>query len=218
MKRQNFQFELDTKRRDFKPLRIFTRGKIEPCGTLFLMGFTISELLLVVVIIALIGSVGGGVYVGTYKKMLVEKEARNFLLTAKYARIMAIERQCQYQMQLDVNNNGFALTSSRWNERTGETEHEIVKDYYCRPVEFEGDVKFEDIQIIPIGSETITDSEEGQTIVFWPNGTAESAVIQIGDGNTHCTVVICASTGKATMYFGTKDESKIGTIDLDAER
>lgn len=205
MKREKLQFELNAKRWGFTP-------------PLERVGFTISELLLVVVIIALIGSVGGGIYVGTYKKMLVGKAARNFLLTAKYARIMAIERQRPYEIQLDVNEGGFMLTTLRWNEETGKTEYVIVKDYYCRPVEFEGDVKFEDIQIIPIGLETAIEAEGEQKIVFRPNGSAESAVIQIGDDKTHYTVSICASTGKATMYFGTRDEAKIGTIDLDVER
>ena len=49
-------------------------------------GFTLVEVLVVVVIIGLLGGLGGGVYIGTYKKLLVEKAARDFFLTAKYAR------------------------------------------------------------------------------------------------------------------------------------
>ena len=39
-------------------------------------GFTIIEVLVVITIIALIAGVGGGFYIGTYKRMLVEKAAR----------------------------------------------------------------------------------------------------------------------------------------------
>ena len=189
------------------------KAKVEPERR----GFTIAELLLVVVVIALIGGMGGGLYVGTYKRMLVEKAARDLLLTAKYARIAAVEQLRPYEIQLDVQNNGFWLATSLLNEETGQTEQGIVKNYYCRPVEFTGDVKFEDVQITPVGTETVADAEDQQKIVFSPNGNARSAVIQIGDGKTHFTVSVSAATGKAAMYFGKAENVKTKTVDLDAQ-
>jgi len=181
-------------------------------------GFTLVEVLVVVVIISLLAGLGGGIYMGSYKRMLVEKAARDFVLTAQYARIMAIEKQRQYKIQLDVANNGFFLATTQLDEETEQTEQMIVKDSFCRPVEFEGEVTFEDIQIMPIGLETTTeDDEDEQAIVFSPNGTAQSAVIQIGDGKTHYAVSIFAATGKAKIYFGTSEDVEIGVIDLDAE-
>ena len=94
----------------------------------------------------------------------------------------------------------------------------VVKDSFCRPVEFTNEVTFEDIQITPIGIETTTETDEdAQAIVFSPNGTAQSAVIQIGNGKTHYSVTISAATGKAKVYFGTAENVEIGTVDLDAE-
>jgi len=181
-------------------------------------GFTLAEMLVVVVIIGLLAGLGGGIYVGSYKRMLVEKAARDFVLTAQYARIMAIEKQRQYKIQLDIANNGFFLATTQLDEDTGQTEQMVVKDPFCRPVEFEGDVTFEDIQIIPIGLETTTeDDEQEQAIVFSPNGTAQSAVIQIGNGKTHYTVSTFAATGKVKIYFGTSENVDVGVIDLDAE-
>lgn len=195
-------------------------------------GFTITEMLVVVVIIALIASVGGGIYVGTYKRMLVEKAARDFVFAAKYARIMAIERQKPYKIKLsaagaadaaEAANNGFGLVIDEFNQETEQTEQVVVRDLYFKPVQFTGDVKFEGVQITPAGWEATTETEDEETreIVFSPSGTADSAVIQIGDGKNHYTVSISAATGRATMYFGTaekvKEEVKIGTIDLDQE-
>jgi len=181
-------------------------------------GFTLAEVLVVVVIIGLLAGLGGGIYVGTHKRMLVEKAARDFVLTAQYARIMAIEKQRQYKIQLDLTNNGFFLATTQLDEENGQTEQMIVKDSFCRPVEFEGGVMFEDIRITPIGLQTTTeDDEEEQTIVFLPNGTAQSAVIQIGNGKTHYTVSIFAATGKAKVYLGTSEDVEVGFIDLDAE-
>ena len=177
-------------------------------------GFTIIEVLVVITIIALIAGVGSGFYIGTYKRMLVEKAARDFFLAAKYARIMAIERQKPYRIELDTTNGGFSLATDQLNEETEQTEQTIVRDLYSKPVEFVDAVKFENIQITPIGSQS---SDERTAIVFLPNGTAQSAVIQIGDGENHYTINIYAATGKAAVYPGTAKEVKITTVDLDKE-
>ena len=45
-------------------------------------GLTLPEVLLVITMIALVGSVGGGLYMGgTYHKMLAEKAARDLFLS-----------------------------------------------------------------------------------------------------------------------------------------
>lgn len=177
-------------------------------------GFTLIEVLVVITLIALIAGVGGGFHIGTYKRMLVEKAARDLFLAAKYARIMAIEKQKSCRLELETTNGGFFLAYDEFNEESGKTEQTIVRDMYSKPVEFTGAVKIEDIQITSIGLEETEDKTE---IVFLPNGTAQSAVIQIGDGENHYTVSIYAATGKAAVQTGTVEEVEIKTVDLDKE-
>ncbi|MCP4612552.1 MAG: prepilin-type N-terminal cleavage/methylation domain-containing protein [Planctomycetes bacterium] len=180
-------------------------------------GFTLVEVLVVVVIIGLLGGLGGGVYIGSYKRLLVEKAARDFFLTAKYARIMAIEKQRQYKIVLDVTNNGFHLVTTQMDEEGGQAEQMIVSDSFCKPVIFEGEIMFADIQITPIGVEATEEEEDEQSIVFSANGTAQTAMILIGNGKTHYTVTISAATGKAKVYDGIVEDVDVGVIDLDAE-
>jgi len=77
---------------------------------------------MVVVIIGLITGAGAGLYVGTFRKMQVEKAAYDFFLTAKYARLIAVEKQSQYKMTLDLTNREFYLTTVLWYcaERMGD--------------------------------------------------------------------------------------------------
>ena len=180
-------------------------------------GFTLIEILLVVVIVTMIAGLGGGYCVGSYKRLMVEKTARQLLLMATYARIMAIEQQRPYELQMDTGNRGFLLATTEMDEQTGETERVIVKDYYCRPVEFEGDVKFEDVVLSTSTGEPLGDSDQEQKVVFLPNGSAESAVLQIGDGKTHYTVAVVAATGKATLSVGTAQQIDSVSIDLDIQ-
>lgn len=195
MQRQRSKFEVNAKR----------------CG------FTLVEVLVVVVIIGLLGGLGGGIYIGSYKRLLVEKAARDFFLTAKYARIMAIEKQRQYKIVLDVANNGFHLVTTQMDEEGGQAEQMIVRDSFCKPVAFEGEIMFADIQITPIGVEATEEEEDEQSIVFSANGTAQTAMILIGDGKTHYTITITAATGKAKVYDGIVEDADVGVIDLDAE-
>ncbi len=181
-------------------------------------GFTLVEVLVVVVIIGLLGGLGGGIYVGTYKMLLVKKAARDFFMTAKYARIMAIEKQRQYKIVLDTANNGFHLVTTQLGEEGGQTEQMIVRDSFCKPVVFEDEIGFEDIQITPISLVTTTEEDEDeQSIAFSANGTAQLAAIQIGNGKTHYTITISSATGKAKVYEGISEDVEVGVIDLDAE-
>ena len=98
-------------------------------------GFTLSELLLVIAIVSVVAGLSGGLYVKTYEKLLVEKAAQQFLLTARYARIVAVEKQTPYELEMDTENQGFVLTTTQWNEETGQTEKILVRNYYLEPGE-----------------------------------------------------------------------------------
>lgn len=188
-------------------------------------GFTLTELLVVIAIISILAGLGSGMYGGTYKKLLVEKAARQFLLMARYARIAAIEQQRPYEIQLD--ESGFLLATTQLNAETGQTERILVKDYYCHPVKFEGDVKFEDVKVAGEAIDTGEESGEAidgggeagteKKIAFLPNGSAETAIVQIGDGKTHYTAAVVASTGRVTLCFGPADRVRNATVDLDAQ-
>ena len=182
-------------------------------------GFTIPEVLMVVLIIGLIAGSGTGLYVGTFKKMRVQKAAYDLLLTAQYGRIMAIEQNCRCTLMLDSTNNRFWLTKLEWDEESEEASEQIVKDPYCKPVEFEGDVVFEDIQIALANLEAGQQDEEEQerSIVFMPDGSAQTAAIQIGNGRNHYTVGISAATGRAKLYLGTTEKVEERSTDLDME-
>lgn len=174
------------------------------------------ELLIVVALIAMLGGAGGSMYTGTHKRLLVKKTARQFLLAARYGRIMAIQQGRPYELQLTAGDEGFALTTTQWNQETGQGQRSVVRDYYSKPVQFEGDVGFEQIKIAAMEGLQDSDVEQERKIIFRPDGSAQSAVIQIGDGTTHYTIAIIPSTGRASLREGTAEMVKVAVIDLDA--
>jgi prepilin-type N-terminal cleavage/methylation domain-containing protein len=178
-------------------------------------GFTIIELMLVVSIIALLAGASGAMYFGTYKRMLVEKAAKEVLLAAKYARVIAVEKQTRCKMMLDDTNNSFLLTVPGADSRGGGAEN-VISNEYAKPRQFAGDVKFEEIQITSTARRG--DAESESMVVFRPNGTADMAVLQIGDGKNHCTVYISAATGKGRIETGEAMETGLEVLDLDVEK
>ncbi len=174
---------------------------------------------MVVLIIGLLAASGTGMYVGTFKKMQAQKAAYDLLLTAQYGRIMAIEHNCRCTLVLDVGNNAFWLTRMQRDADGVLTGEQIVTDPYCKPVELEGNVTFEDIQIATGTLETEEDAENElqQSIVFSPDGSSQTAAVQLGNGKTHYTVGISAATGRAKLYFGTTEKVKDISTDLDME-
>jgi prepilin-type N-terminal cleavage/methylation domain-containing protein len=192
--------------------RLKTRVRGEPGG------FTLVEILLAVLIIALIGSVGVGVSVARYKKIKVEKAARDFMFAARYARMTAIERQTPCIIELDTAGSVFAVVTYGVDAETGQTGTiPVVGTYFKRPVEFGGDVMFEEVRVAPLGQSWAQQEDEEQAIVFLPNGTAHAALVQIGDGTTHYTASISGATGRTRLHAGTADGIGSPTMDLDED-
>jgi len=168
-------------------------------------GFTTVELLVVVVVIGLLASIGG-VYFANYKQIAVDKCARDIVLAAKYARVLAIEKQRNCRLVLNKVENSLCLVVSGGKNR-------IVRDEYSKPRKFGGDIEFEGVEIATENESA--DGDDSAAIVFRSDGTADSAMVQIGDGKNHCTVYISATTGKARAEAGMAKETTANVVDLD---
>lgn len=183
-------------------------------------GFTIVELLMVIVLIVLLTGAVGGLYVGTYKRALVKKTAFDFLMAAKYARILAIEQQRNCSVVIDEVNKSFSIVLEGGGEVTEgevaeEGEPQLVRDLFFKPVKLPDGVEFESVVIDKSGYQGGIEQEDKNEIVFSRNGTANEAVIEFGDGNTHFTATVSAGTGKTKVFEGTAENIKQYTVDLD---
>ena len=177
--------------------------------------FTIVEILVVVLLLAMLAGAAGTAYFGTYKRLLVEKAANDIYLGAKYARLVAVEKQESCLLVLNDEENGFALTFSETDEEGKTQAGSGIADQYSRPGKFADGVEYEKAAIVPSGP-IDEDSEEQKFVTFYPDGTADSALIQIGDGKNVYTVLVQAATGKAKVVRGVPDEMTMSVVDLDA--
>ncbi len=178
--------------------------------------FTIVELLVVITLMALIAGAVGGAYSRPYKNMLTKKAARELLLAAKYARMAAIEQQKVCYLVIDAANKQVRVRVEETDQTSGTTTASDVKNQYWRTVSLQGDVRFEVVMIDKTDEEEISFAAAGEEVVrFRPDGTAEAALIQVGDGNRHYVVTISAMTGRAVVTEGVAEDFGQDTIDLD---
>ncbi len=180
-------------------------------------GFSLIELLAVVVLIALMASATGGMAYGTYRKMLVEKAAKGVYLAAKYARLLAVERQTYCRLMLDAESRSFCLMMGGGDLTREGAAVRLVSDAYSKPTQFGGEVAFEQIKIVSSLQAETGSEDESNVIVFYPDGTADTAAVQIGDGKHHYAVYVLSATGKAQVRLGEADETPVAIVDLDME-
>ncbi len=180
--------------------------------------FTLAELLLVVVLIVLISGIGGAMAMESFKKSRLDKAVRHFLFTAKHARFKAIELQSPCILSINTEGKTFVLLVYSVDELTGLAEQVMLNDFYFKkPVVLPGDVKFGEIRITTVDGTQIDNTQQEPEIAFLPDGTAQQAMVQIGNQRHIYTVCISAATGRAKVYPGTGQDIEPTTVDLEEQ-
>jgi prepilin-type N-terminal cleavage/methylation domain-containing protein len=181
-------------------------------------GFTLTELLAVIAVVALAASLGGTSMVNTYRRLVVEKGARDVFSLMRYAKVAAVEYQSTVFLNIDSEQNQAWLEADRTDPLTGLRQREIIRNSFCKPVKLASGVAFQNLLSLTPGDEETAGSEtaEGdEGIRFLPNGTAMDAAVQIGNDRYQYTVVLAAATGRARLQTGPIQDLSPTTIDLD---
>lgn len=196
-------------------MRTFTTNKIlaRRCG------FTMIELLVVVVIISLMTIAAGGHFVNTYKNIQLTKSARNIVQAARFARLYAIEKQKPCKIAVDRINRKFYLVIG--DARMDEQE-KILKNQYIREIVLPDNGQITELQIHPARAEEPQDTavnENESAIRFYPDGSCDSAVIGIGNAGMDYTLVFTAAVGMVDVYEAKSDDLDLiaKSVDLDFE-
>ncbi|MDH7598671.1 MAG: prepilin-type N-terminal cleavage/methylation domain-containing protein [Sedimentisphaerales bacterium] len=178
-------------------------------------GFTLIELMVVVLVISIAAGLGGGFYLRSYRRLMVEKAARDVRLMARYARIAAIEQQQPLYLLIDrANNRAMVATSAFFSGQTDPGS--IVTNQFCRPVMLPAGVYFEDVSTEAAAGEDLG-TDDLIRICFMPDGTANWAVVAIGDGKTHYALIINGATGATRIVASQADLlSEQLVVDLEA--
>ena len=162
---------------------------------------------MVAAMIALLTSATFIGYAQTWRHWSLRQNARQFYLAARYARVLAISTQQPCQLIIDRQNGAFYVVQE--SAESGQTA--IVSSLWSRPVKLADAVTFERVMTAGLGAADETQS----AIAFRPDGSADAAMVQVGNGDRHFTVQISAATARATLLDGAAEAYVPDQIDLD---
>ncbi|AQT68175.1 type II secretion system protein H [Anaerohalosphaera lusitana] len=185
--------------------------------------FTLVEILAVVLVIGLIAAAAGTTGFKSFRKMQVKKAAGELYLAMKYARLTAVEKQTECRLLIDKEENSYAvvvgssedieqLTSVSDLDNDAESV-QVVSNQYTKPAELGDGIAFEKAEIASMYG----DYQLQNGIVFRPDGSADAAVIQLGNGEYIYSINVMVATGKAKVIEGPAEEMTIGVVDLDEQ-
>jgi len=191
-------------------------------------GFTLIELLAVTALIGLLSGMTIMRYVKMGTQTLLTNQTRQIYLAAKYARITAVEKQKSYVLMLDQTGRQIvvgplpqeqtassetaalstpAVSQASVAQEPTETEPSVVKNAYVRPVVLNDKLMIEQFLV---DGQTTAQSQ----CIFYPDGTAQGCVIQLGDGLHHASVLV-TQTGRARLKMEAAKQIQTGRVDLD---
>ena len=222
-----------------------------------------------ILLVVMLASVMGGGYFRQLKKRQVDKTAQELLLAAKYARVVAVERQVPCKLKLDQTAGRFYLMIDEVDSTEAEAAEVILNNLYTKPVELPGEVQFLQISVQPrysylmaadtsqgrtrsdsdslgssmisswtqsesesssgLSSETLSllgvtgdrsssQSAEPEEIQFYPDGTADPAVVLLGTEKRPYTLIVSATTGRTKLRRGEIKDVQSDVFDLDLSR
>ena len=180
-------------------------------------GFTLVEILVVVTVVAFMAGMSGGMFIRSYEKRVREKAATDLLHAAMYARILAVERNLPCKMYIDVENQAFHLAIDIADETGVLIGEQIISNAYFKSVVLPDSMMFESVAIQPYYALMQEASNVTNVIYFSPNGTADTAMVQIGDGISHYTLSISTGTGRPRLIRGTVEDVIPDSYDLDLQ-
>ena len=170
-------------------------------------GFTLVELTAAAALLALLTSAAFITYNQTWRHWALRQNAQQFYLAARYARVLAIESRQSCQLVVDSQNRRYYIIQS--DARQDETA--MISNLWHRPGKLDESVAFE--QVLVIRSEAT--GQSGSMITFRPDGSADAATVQLGNGQRAYTVQISPATARATLIAGTVETYEADQVDLD---
>lgn len=141
------------------------------------------------------------------RSLQVEQAANRLMLAARTARVTAIQRGEPQHLVLDEAGRRFFITTEidESQAAAGET---VGMSHMTTMAE---GVTFEKVGVLGAGEEMLPQ------VIFQPNGSAQAALIQIGNGTHHATVTILEATGRVKLQEGIAENMTLDWIDLDEE-
>ena len=178
-------------------------------------GFTLVEILLIVMIMALASMLVGMEIYRNMDRTALRASTQRLLQAARYARVLAAEHHRQCTLHIDMDDGAYWLTAVETNvplvagAEDGAEDEQVIRSIYSRPSKLAEKLWFATVRV---GG---SDDESGEvTIRFEPDGSAEAALVQISSADDTQTLLVYPWTAKSVLVEGAVDELPTDVVDL----
>jgi len=156
-------------------------------------GFTLIELTLVVMILAVVMALAAPSFVRSFRSALLGETARSFATTCQLARLRAVSQQINATLRLDIEQQVYWLSQLSTNNADQTSEPATIKWVELDPR-------------VQITSATLADGTTGAggdkmiEINFYPNGTCDGGqvIFRNRDEGDSITMLLDPITARAT--------------------
>lgn len=162
-------------------------------------GFTLIELAVVVLIIALLSSLTLPLVTGFGENKL-ESSARRLAGTVKYLYNESALKRQEYRLVFNLDEGTYGAKILR---EDGEL---VPADGRWKEQKLKGDVRILDVDVV--GREKFTSGEA--TTVFFPSGWLEETVVHLKEDDRTMTVRLMPFTGTSEIYDGYREFENAG--------
>ena len=175
--------------------------------------FTLAEILVVVLIIALFTVASGGYFVKTYRAVMFKNNVKDIVTTIRFARLWSIENQQSCVFSYDVVNQKMMIVTSDIDNG-----QQILKNQYVKEIKLSKQTQLTRFVIDAVENEGSGESAN-QGLTFYPDGSCNQTLIELTNGKEFFTLVITAATGNIKLYQGEFEELgiKAKSVDLDLQ-
>ena len=186
-------------------------------------GFTIVELVVVIVVVTVLAGMIVPRLVGAGGAAQLREAARRLVIAAGYARDFAAAHRCACRLVLASSADGaprYALVYQASPERNP-NDYRPLRKGIGKPQPLGEGIRFSKVRIDlqrwsggPDGPEAAGE-DQPDGITFEPTGRADAAIVALTDGRRTISMLVSPSTGRARLVEGEVDELPNDRIDLD---